>query len=62
MIAKRLRTECLRQSLIFDVMLVQFAAKLSEMKYFAKYFLNFTGCAALRCPFHLPQPGLSEDF
>jgi len=43
-------------------MLVQFAAKLSEMKSFKKYFLNFTGFAALRCPFHLPQPDQSEDF
>jgi len=47
--------------LIFAVMLVQFAAKPSEMKIFGKYFRNFTGFAALRCPCHA-QPGQSEDF
>ena len=36
--------------------------KLFEIKFFRKYFPNCTYFAALPCPFHLQQPGQSENF
>ena len=41
---------------------MQFAAKLSKIKSFRKYSLNWSGFAIIRCPFHLPQFGQSENF